>query len=148
MPEFKETIISKLWERLSTVSGIKSIERNAKAEPAVSDMPAIRFFELLDVVEETKTQGATKYPAYKRKLTIAIESFVKASEEGAATKDLLLFVREIKKKLYEGGNTFGLQCYFIEVEASRVFRPPVGEPVAGIAIVIEIFYTEDIKNIF
>lgn len=149
MPEFKETIVSTLWERLDGVVGKVSIARNSKVEPNVSDMPAIRFFELADEVVQSKSRGATQYPAYERKLTIAIEIFVNGTEEGAVTKELLEFVKEVKKKLYEGGNTLGLKsCYLLETEASRVFRPPVGEPVAGIVIVIDIFYIEDISQIF
>lgn len=148
MPEFKEKIMSTLWQRLDGVTGKVSIARNSKVEPNVNDMPAIRFFELEDTVEKLLSTGATKFPAYQRKLTVAIECFVSSTAEGKVSQDLLAFVGEIKKKLYEGGNTLGLQCKLFEVESSKVFRPPVGKAVAGISIIIDILYVEDISKLF
>lgn len=141
----REGVIAELWSRLATVTGVTYTARNPKAEPSADNFSAIQFFELQDVVEsETKRGG---YPAYRRMLKVAVEGFISASAEGAATKEIGLFAIEIKKKVYAGGVTLGGRCKISESETSRIMRPPTGEHSIGIGIIFEIRYTENIASI-
>lgn len=140
----REDVITALWGRLAAVTGVVRTARNPKEEPSVTDMPIIQFFELPDLVRSATRRGKERHPAYKRQLTVAIESFVQGTTESAVSQELVEFINALKTKLYEGGNTLGIKgVEFVETESSRVLRPPVGEPVAGLGIVIRITYTED-----
>lgn len=140
----REQVIDALWGRLAAVTGVVRTARNPKEEPSVNDMPIIQFFELGDRVRSATRRGKERHPAYKRELTIAVESFVNGTTEGAVSQELVDFVNALKTKLYEGGNNLGIRgVEFVETESSRVLRPPVGEPVAGLGLVLRITYTED-----
>lgn len=140
----REEVITALWERLASVPGVVRTARNPKEEPSVTDMPIIQIFELIDRVRSATRRGKERHPAYKRELTVAVESFVKSDTEAATSQELVEFINALKAKLYEGGNNLGIKgVEFVETESSRVLRPPVGEAVAGVGIVIRITYTED-----
>jgi hypothetical protein len=112
-------------------------------------MPRINIFELPDKVEKAAKRGATKHPSYIRKLEIALEAFVVSSSESAASKDLGLFVQELKKKLYEGGSNLGLNgVEVVETGASQILRPPNLDNVAGVGIILTVAYVENIANLF
>ena len=144
----REEIIEELQRRMWLVTGIKKVARNTKAEPSVDDLPYIGIFELPDVVEEVDTRGATKPPDYRRRMGVMIESFIAASSEGASSQEMFIFVGELKKQLYTGGQTLGGLCAFREVDYSRVLRPPAGDNTIGIGIALEIVYIEDTTKLF
>lgn len=140
----REQVIEALWGRLAAVPGVQRTARNPKEEPSVTDMPVIQFFELIDRVRSATLRGSQRHPAYKRQLTIAVEAFVTAPTEAAVSQELVSFINALKTKLYEGGNNLGIRgIEFVESESSRVLRPPTGEAVAGLGIVLRITYTED-----
>lgn len=143
----REILIQELWSRLSSVSGVTSTARNPKKTPSVEDFPCIQFFELNDLVIKESSRGG--YPIYLRNLEVAIDSYMKATSEQSATKELGLFVQEVKKKIYQGGVNLGRKCQIIkEVESSRVLRPPVGENSIGLGLAFNILYTEEIGKLF
>lgn len=144
----RETIITELWSKLAAVDTVVYTARNSKAPPSLRELPAILFFEMADEVEKVSSRGATAKPSYHRKLRVAIESYITASAEGAATKELGLFIQKVKTKLYEDGQILAGLAAFKEVETSRIFRPPMGEHVIGVGFVIEIVYIEDIGALF
>ena len=144
----REAIIAELWSKLSSVDTVVTTSRNSKVPPAIGDLPSIAFFELADTVEKVSSRGASQKPSYRRRFKVVIESYISASSEGAATKELGLFIRKVKQQLYEDGQTLGGLAAFKEVETSRIFRPPVGEHVIGVGFVIEIVYIEDIGALF
>jgi hypothetical protein len=142
----REQIIQTLWQRLSQVSDVAFTARNPKTEPNVDDLPCIQFFEMDDIVEEVSQRGG--YPAYKRLLTVVVDSFVKASEDSEATKLLNAFIGEVKKAVYADGASLGNLCSITESSGSRMLRPPVGENVIGQGILFELRYVENIKDLF
>lgn len=142
----REAIITVLQTRLSEVEGNFAAYRNPESPPDASSMPVINFFELEDKVIKTGSRGG--YPIYTRMLVVAIEPFIKASERGATTKELVNFVKKVKLKLYEkvgntAPNSFGGLCSFVETNASRILRPGTGENIAGIGIILAITYIEN-----
>lgn len=142
----REKIIAELWRRLAAVNGVRFTARNPKVEPSVDNMPCIQFFELDDEVQESSQRGG--FPAYKRALQVAVESFIKASTDAAATKELGDFIIGIKKALYSDGISLGHLCQISEIRASQILRPPVGENVIGIGIIFELRYVETVSNLF
>lgn len=141
----RELIIAELWSRLDSVEEMAHTARNPISPPSVSDLPAAQFFELGDLVEQMTMRGTL--PVYKRRLTVVIEVFIRGSLESAAGKELSIFVRKVKQKLYEGGATLGGLCNLAEVESGRILRPPVGENTIGVGIAFEIRYLEDISKL-
>jgi len=143
----RETAIVELWKRLAGVTGVLYTARNPVIPPKVEQMPCIQFFELGDTVEKMSMRGG--YPIYGRVLTVVVEPFVNATAEGASTKEMIEFVKLVKKAVYTGGPTLGGKCSEIhEVDASRVLRPDVGAPVSGIGLAFEIRYNEEISKLF
>ncbi len=140
----REEVVTALWARLASVPGVVRTARNPKEEPSVNDMPVIQIFELPDRVRSATRRGKERHPAYKRELTVVVESFVQGETESSSSQALVEFINALKTKLYQGGNNLGIKgVEFVETESSRVLRPPVGEAVAGVGIVIRITYTED-----
>lgn len=142
----REEILEVLWRRMSEVSGVSYTVRNPEAPPGIDDLPAVQIFELGDEVVKVDSRGG--YPAYTRRLSVALEGFIKATKEEAASKEIMAFLLEIKKKLYEGGPTLGKRCLLVEKSASRVLRPPAGEHSVGIGVALEIQYVEDTSKLF
>ena len=97
-------------------------------------------------MQETQRGG---YPAYIRRLEVVIDSYIPGTTEESATKELGLFIQEVKKKIYQGGVTLGGKCKSIkEIESSRVLRPPVGENSIGLGLAFNILYVEEIGKLF
>jgi hypothetical protein len=144
----REEIIAALWQRMASVSGVQRTARNPVNPPTETDLPCINIFELSDEVTDAKSRGGSRSPAYKRELRVVVEPFVLGDSEPQATQKLGLFVIELKKKLYEGGNTLGLSgVEVLEEEMSQVYRPPNTEKIAGIGITLKIKYVEDISRL-
>ena len=142
----REIAIAELWRRMNSVSGVKYTTRNPKAPPSIDDMPTINIFELEDEVVGESMRG--NYPIYKRRLPIVLEVFITGSSESAATKELGLFLKEMRKKLYEGGANLGGRCAKItETTQTRVLRPPTGEHTVGIGLSFDMIYIEDISKL-
>ena len=145
----REQLIEELWSRLANVSGVQYTARNPKAEPGVDNMPCIQFFEMDDTPEPAQSRGGSAaYPAYKRTLKVIIEAFVKGTSEASSSKELAEFVLDVKRSLYTTGNVLIPNSMFLETEGSRMLRPPTGDNVVGIGIVLEITYIEDIAKLF
>lgn len=144
----REQLIQELWRRLAAVTGVKYTARNPKAEPSVNDMPCIQFFELEDEPTKTNSRGVSQNMAYRRKMKVVVEAFVKGTTDASASQDLGKFMQELKKSLYTGGNTLIANSEFLETGMSRMLRPPVGDNVIGVGIVLEIQYVEDIGKLF
>lgn len=143
----REAIIAELWKRLALVDGVVFTARNPKQSPAESDLPAIMIFELGDAVVEESMRGG--YPIYRRALDVIIEAYVKPNDEQSASKELGLFVQEIKKQVYAGGTNLGKKCSTIsETDAGRILRPPIGSPVIGVGLAFKITYVENIQLLF
>lgn len=145
----RELIIEELWSRLASVKGVMYTARNPKAEPNTNDMPCVQFFELPDDPTPAQSRGGVgAYPVYKRTLKVIIESFVKGTTEASSSKELGEFMQEVKKALYTNGNVLVKDSFFVETEGSRIMRPPTGENIVGIGMVLEITYIEDISKLF
>lgn len=143
----RETIVQELWSRLASVDGVLFTARNPKTRPKITDFPCIQFFELEDVVIKQTSRGG--YPVYLRKMGVAVESFITATSEPSATKELGEFIQKVKRKIFAGGLTLGKKCQeIIEMESSRILRPPIGENSVGLGIALDIYYTEDIGKLF
>lgn len=144
----RDEIVVRLWKRVASVTGVKSSARNPVNPPKDAELPRINIFELDDVVTSVAERGATQYPAYKRDFKVLVETFIKASSEQAGPKELALFVKEMKKKLYEGGATLGLKgVSFAESATGEVLRPPDLDLAIGIGIVFTVKYVEDVAKI-
>lgn len=145
----REELIEELWRRLASVEGVAYTARNPKAEPNESNMPCVQFFELDDDPKPAQSRGgAVAYPVYKRELKVIVEAFVKGTTEASSSKELGLFVQEVKKALYTNGNVLIPNCFFIEVEGSRILRPPTGGNIIGIGLVLQVSYIEDTSRLF
>ena len=143
----REAIIQEIHKRLSEVPGTNIVFRNPKTEPTADDLNCISFFELGDPVVTSTSRGGVPY--YLRNLNVIIEAMVKSPSEGASSPTLVAYVKELKKKLYEGGVTLGGRCdEFVEIDSSQILRPPIGGNAAGIGISIAIKYKEDIRRYF
>lgn len=143
----REILMQELHSRLSGVDGVSFVERNPAEPPGVKDLPAILIFEFSDTMEEGSHRGG--YPVYRRSLKVVVESYINAASEGAATTELSAFIAKVRKVIYTGGNNLSRKAStLIEVESSRVLRPPIGENVAGLGLVFEITYVEDVSKLF
>jgi len=141
----REEIITEFIDRLSNVDGVVYVARNPKKPPSAGNLPAIQLFEFPDdVISQTQRGG---YPVYRRMMEVIVESFIAGSDEGAASKEEIAFLAEIKKKVYAGGNSLGKRCVLTETAASRVLRPATGSNVAGIGVTFNVEYVEDISLI-
>lgn len=129
---------------MHNVTGVVHIGRNPKQLPDADTVPAIQIYELEDKVVEVHGRGG--HPVYRRVLTVVLQLYISAEKEGAATQELADFVKEMKKKLYEGGPNLSRKCLLIEeTRKTRVFRPATGSNMAAIGIALEITYKEDIS---
>lgn len=144
----REEIMQELWKRMSSVSGVNFTARNPKIEPSVNNLPCIQFFELEDTSEHQQKRGSSTYPAYRRSFRVVIEAFVKGTTEAASSHELSLFMQQLKKKLYEGGISLGGRCELLEIETSRMLRPPSGDNVVGVGLTLQVRYIEDIQRLF
>jgi len=141
----REVIIAELWRRVRSVAGINRTARNPKKQPSLDDMPWSAIYELGDLVEDSRMRGGL--PAYKRQLTVIIETYINAVNEGGATEELGDFIQLLKIAIYTGGPTLGGRCSEIkEVDASQVLRPAVGGNAIGIGLAFDIIYIEQIEN--
>lgn len=143
----REDIMSEIWRRMTLISGVKYTARNPKAEPGKDDFPAIQIIELVDTVQQVSRRG--NFPLYRRLLKLAIELFIEGTSEGAATKELMVFINNFKTELYRGGPTLsGKAVDLVEFDTSQVLRPPVGTHSTGISMVFNITYVEDTGKLF
>jgi hypothetical protein len=143
----RELVVAEIWRRLSLIPGIKYHMRNPQAPPKEQDMPCCLIFDMDDVVVQGNGMG-TQAPTYKRALQVVVESFVQGSSEAAASKELMAFVRKLKREIYRGGSNLGKICTYIgEKSAARILNPRVGTNVIGLGIVFEVMYVEDISKI-
>lgn len=142
----REILIAEFWRRIASVTGVVKTARNPGDIPNVDDFPAIQFFELDDTIVSSGRRGG--YPIYSRKLILTTEAFIPATSESASSKELGVFVQEIKKKIYAGGNNLNKTCSEItELGCTRVLRPPVGENSIGIGLIFDVRYVENISTI-
>jgi hypothetical protein len=145
----RENIVEEFERRMNLVTGVNYVARNPVQPPAADNVPAIMIYELTDDVEEIDMRGGSQYPNFRRSLTVVTESFVAVSEAGAASKEVMAFILEQKKALYEGGATLGGKCTsVVEVQASQILRPEMGENIAGMGLVFELRYIEDTGKLF
>lgn len=143
----RETCISNLMYRISTVPGLGFSARNPDSEPSVNDFPAVLVFELADNVEDISNRGG--YPSYKRQVQVAIEIYLSGSTEDAATTELTTFVNAVKTKIYAGGANLGIRgVYLTESGAGRIMRPAIGGNTAGVSLLFNIRYIEDVATLF
>lgn len=147
MPD-RDDVIGALWQVIASVPGVVRTSRNPSRPPKVSDMPAIQMFELEDKVIGRTLRGVSRSPAYRRQLLVAVESFVESESDESSSTELFAFVKELKAALYAEGTSLGLTgVEFSEKSMSSVLRPPGLELVAGIGILLEITYVEDISQL-
>lgn len=144
----RELLIQELWRRLADVEGVAYTARNPKAEPSVSDMPCIQFFELDDEPKKSSSRGVSQSLAYRREFKVIIEAFVKGTTDAKASQELGAFMIKMKRSLYTGGNVLTQNTEFLESAMSRMLRPPVGDNVIGVGITLTIQYIEDIGKLF
>jgi hypothetical protein len=141
----RETIIAELWKRIRSVSGINRTGRNPAKQPSLDDLPWAAIYELGDLVEDFRMRG--NLPAYKRRLTVIVETYINGTMEGRATEELGDFIQLLKIAIYTGGPTLGGTCSeILEADASQIIRPPIGGHAIGIGIAFDIKYTEHIEN--
>lgn len=142
----REAIIQALWSRFAAVDGVVFTARNPKDPPSIENLPCIQFFELGDVVTKPSRRGATQKPSYQRVLTVVAEVFMVAQTESSASNEMMDMLEKVKSQVYSDGNSLGGLCEIVELESSRVLRPPIGGPVIGLGIAFEIKYFEDTSN--
>lgn len=145
----RDNILSELHKRMVTVPGVGMVARNPKDHPTADDFDCIHIFEFPEKTASIKTRG-NKLPLLFKEMEVIVECFALASSEPASTKALYAFVKEIKKVIYAGGNATldGICTSIIEKETSRVLRPPIGAPVAGIGLVFEVTFIDDLETLF
>ena len=142
----RETLMAELWSRIRSTPGVVYTARNPSQVPSAEQLPAIQMFEMPDTVEKQDSRGGL--PIYHRSLIVVVESFINATSEPAASKEITAFVDQVKKVIYSGGPTLGGKAKLIrETEASRVLRPKMGENIVGLGIVFAIQYIENVANI-
>ncbi len=125
--------------------GIVRTGRNPKKQPSLEDLPWCAIYELGDLVEEGRMRGGL--PAYKRRLTVIVETYIDATKEGRATEELGDFIQLLKIAIYAGGPSLGGTCNeIVEVDASQIIRPPIGGNSIGIGLAFDIIYIEKIEN--
>ncbi len=100
-------MMQELWRRLASVEGVVYTARNPKAEPGVKNLPAIQFFELEDMPEKLSMRG--DFPVYRRHLKVVIESFISATSEASSSQEMGAFLEQVKKALYQSGNSLGME---------------------------------------
>lgn len=145
--DVRENIVQELHKRMSEVPGTQIVLRNPKTEPTTDDLNCISIFELGDPVKQVSTRGGIPY--YIRNLNVIIEAMIRSDTEGGSSPELIAYVKELKKKLYEGGISLGGTCdLFVEIDSSQILRPPIGGNAAGIGISLNITYKEDIRAYF
>jgi hypothetical protein len=126
---------------------VTTVFRNPKQEPAATDMPVISFFEMEDTVVKQTMRG--NYPIYQREVDVITEVFLQPSSEGSATSELMSFLDEVRKKVFEGGVNLHRSCSEItETKMSRVLRPPTGDFVVGAALFFRVVYVDNVAALF
>lgn len=142
----RENIISEFWERLYNVSGVTRVVRNPTTPVDLSSLPSINILEREDIVTDWTLRG--NMPKYKRRLELAVEAFINGTSEGAATKELMDFVNDIKRAIFADGSSLGGLCEVRERECSDVAIGAGGEHIRAIGLVFDILYVEDVADIF
>lgn len=151
----RDAIVIELQKRLSSITTgnghpitVTRVDRNPDGEPNVERMPLIHLFELTDAATETRSRGASAPPKQKRELTVVLELWRASTSDGKASKDILEFLKSSREVIFSDGITLGrVAAEVVEEELSRVFRPGIGNNVAGIGQVLKIKYIEDFANL-
>jgi hypothetical protein len=142
----REILMAEVKQRSLLVAGVARVLRNPVTPPKIGDLPAIHIFEMEDSVIQVSSRG--RYPLYTRKLIILIELFTTATTEALASETLGSFVQEFKKRLYAGGVNLGGRCSEIkETGTTRILRPPIENHSAGVGLLFEIKYIENIDTL-
>lgn len=146
----KEIAIQELWKRLSSVTGIsRAPMRNPATPPKEGDYPTINFFDMAAKVEDVRNSGKTKPPIYLWNSAVVIEPFVMASTEDASTQEINLFIKEVKRRIYQDGTTLGGTCAsFTETQYTQYLKPPSSRLLIGISLYFNLRYIEDTGKIF
>lgn len=140
----REEIITRLWSRMASVTGVKSTARNPSNPPKESELPRINIFEGDDVVVKESSRGASQKPHYNRDWTVVLETFIRATSEKAGSKELSAFMSLVKSRLYDGGITLGLRNVSVQEKSSTgLLRAPDLDLVMGIGLVLSVRYVED-----
>jgi len=150
----RESLVIEIQRRLNLIKiangctfDISYVFRNPEEEPTPEAMPCTNLFEMQDAVTEERSRG-TRPPLYLRELTIILESWYKSVSTGVASKDILTFLKHMRTAIFSDGVTLGgLSLGISETEVSRIFRPPIGNNVVGIGMVLRIKYLEDFSNL-
>lgn len=145
----RDVILSEIHKRMTTVPGIGLVARNPKDHPGADDFDCIHIFEFPEKTTSVKTRG-NKLPLLVKEMEVIIECFALAETEPASTKALYALLKEVKKVLYAGGNATldGICTSILEKETSRVLRPPVGGAVAGMGLIFEVTFLDDLAVLF
>ena len=147
----RNTIAKEIQKRLVAITtgngysySVTAVLRNPEEEPSPDLMPIITMFELTDRIDEERRLGASRMPAYKRSFQVALELWRKSTTSGLVSQDVLTMLSDVRKVIFADGTTLGgIASHVVELETSRIFRPPIGNYVGGIGILLEIKYTED-----
>jgi len=140
-----EAIMAEVWGRMSNVTGVVKVDRNPSKPPSIGDLPVIHLFDQDDTVISKSSRGG--YPVYKRNFTLHIATYISGLTNSSVSKELDLFIIEIKKQLYAGGATLGKTCCdFEEVLTTSYKRPPISGDIIGTGLKFIINYLEDIGN--
>lgn len=144
----REAILTELWQRLYTTTGVTRVSRNPDTAVDPDDLPLINMFEREDTILPQGRSMRGGYPAYKRRLLVALEFFYKGTSEESATKELLVFVNAAKKAIFVDGISLGGICEIAEIDATEVIMVEGGDHARAIGIGFEIRYAEDVADAF
>lgn len=139
----RELLMSELWKRLYSVSGVQRVVRNPSEPSGVDNMPCIHIIEFEDEVTDRDMRGSTVIQQ-RRELTVAVDTFISGSSDGAASQELATFVIACKQAIFDGGPTLGGLCSIGELDASDVIVMEGPDSIRGLRTRFEIHYTEEI----
>jgi hypothetical protein len=148
----RDNIIKEVQKRLyeiKTTNGfdfdVALVTRNPEEEPSPEQMPMCQVFEFPEVTLQNSTRGGK--PIYTKELQIVVESWYNSDSQGSSTPDILKFLKYKRKQLFKDGVSLGgLASEMIEMEVSRVMRPPIGNNIVGIGQVLQIKFIEDFNT--
>jgi len=151
----RESIIQELQLRMNSITvldgytnTVKYVFRNPEVEPSPETMPCINIFELEDLSVEFAKRSSSSPPIVKKNMRVALESWLQSSSEGNVSKDVSLFLKDIRTALFFDGTTLGDKAANVsESELSRVFRPGISNFIGGIGIILEVIYIEDFSHL-
>lgn len=137
----REQLITDIWRRISSVTGVRKTARNPSTFPKAEDMPCINLFELSDQVTSARGDGQH----YTRVFNFRLEIFVQGSSEEASSGELMLFLTDVLKAM-DLKQKLGGMANFVETGWTPVAAVDAGNFCKAIGIDYSTQYAEDVSQ--